>query len=201
MQLSVNGKQLDIGSSLKEHIERQVPVIVEKYFVDPTDASVTISKEGSSFRTDVAVHVGKGIMVQGHALSGDAYGSFDAALEHVGKRLRRYKRRLRDHHRRQGGKTERFPAAQYVLAPEQEEVAETDVGDAGDVTENGDQPVIIAEMQTDIETLTVSDAVMRMDLANLPAMMFRNRANGALNMVYVRRDGNIGWIDPQENKS
>ena len=140
-------------------------------------------------------------MVQGHALSGDAYGSFDAALEHVGKRLRRYKRRLRDHHRRQGGKTERFPAAQYVLAPEQEEVAETDVGDAGDVTENGDQPVIIAEMQTDIETLTVSDAVMRMDLANLPAMMFRNRANGALNMVYVRRDGNIGWIDPQENKS
>lgn len=186
---------------MKEHIERQVPVVVEKYFVDPTDASVTISKEGSSFRTDVAVHVGKGIMVQGHATSGDAYGSFDEALDHVGKRLRRYKRRLRDHHRRQGGKDERFPAAQYVLAPEVEEISETDANDAGDEGTNGDQPVIIAEMQTDIETLTVSDAVMRMDLANLPAMLFRNRANGALNMVYVRRDGNIGWIDPQENKS
>lgn len=192
---------------MKEHIERQVPVVVEKYFVDPTDASVTISKEGSSFRTDVTVHVGKGIMVQGHATSGDAYGSFDEALDHVGKRLRRYKRRLRDHHRRQGGKDERFTAAQYVLAPEVEEISETDAddaddaNDAGDEGTNGDQPVIIAEMQTDIETLTVSDAVMRMDLANLPAMLFRNRANGALNMVYVRRDGNIGWIDPQENKS
>lgn len=183
---------------MKEHIERQVPVVVEKYFVDPTDASVTISKEGSSFRTDVAVHVGKGIMVQGHAMSGDAYGSFDEALEHVGKRLRRYKRRLRDHHRRQGGKEERFTAAQYVLAPEDEEINETDTDDT---TNENDQPVIIAEMQTDIETLTVSEAVMRMDLAGLPAMMFRNRANGALNMVYVRRDGNIGWIDPQENKS
>jgi len=102
-------------------------------------------------------------------------------------------------HRRQGGKEERFTAAQYVLAPENEEVPETETGDVTETNENGDQPVIIAEMQTDIETLTVSDAVMRMAPANVPAMLFRNRANGALNMVYVRRDGNIGWIDPQEN--
>lgn len=195
MQLSINGKQIDIGSSLKEHIEHQVPVIVGKYFVNPTDANVTVSKEGPSFRTDVAVHVGKGIIVQGHAISGDPYAAFDEALEHVGKRLRRYKRRLRDHHRRSGSREERESAAQYVLAPEADTAAEPE-GDEG-----SDQPVIIAEMQTEIETLTVSEAVMRMDLANLPAMMFRNRAHGMLNMVYLRRDGNIGWIDPQDNKS
>lgn len=195
MQLSINGKQLDIGASLREHIERHVPSMVEKYFVNPTDANVTVSKEGGSFRTDIAVHVGKGIIVQGHALSSDPYAAFDEAANHVGKRLRRYKRRLRDHHRGHSGKTEAAPAAQYVLAAEEDD--ETEVGDASEP----DQPIIVAEMQTEIETLTVGEAVMRMDLANLPAMMFRNRAHGGLNMVYVRRDGNIGWIDPQEESA
>jgi ribosomal subunit interface protein len=190
MQLSVNGKQLDIGESLKEYIEREVPAIVEKYFANPTDADVTVSKEGATFRTDIAVHVGKGIVVQGHALSGDPYASFDEAAEHMAKRLRRYKRRLRDHHRDRSQKEEILRAAQYVLAAEEEANPETDEHP------EPDQPVIVAEMQTQIETLSVGAAVMRMDLANVPAMMFRNSAHGGLNMVYVRPDGNIGWVDP-----
>ena len=190
MQLSVNGKQLDIGDSLREHIEREVPAIVEKYFSNPTNADVTVSKEGSTFRTDIAVHVGKGIIVQGHALSEDPYASFDEAADHMAKRLRRYKRRLRDHHRERNQKEEMLKAAQYVLAAEEEGDSET--------TEHPepDQPVIVAEMQTQIETLSVGAAVMRMDLANLTAMMFRNSAHGGLNMVYVRTDGNVGWVDP-----
>lgn len=193
MQLSINGKQLDIGSSLREHIEQHVPAVIEKYFVNPTDASVTVSKEGSSFRTDIAVHVGKGIIVQGHALSEDPYAAFDTAAEHVAKRLRRYKRRLRDHHRGQGNRDETLRAAQYVLATE--ENTDEDLGEENEP----DQPVIVAEMETEIDTLTVGEAVMRMDLANLPAMMFRNRAHGGLNMVYLRGDGNIGWIDPRDS--
>ena len=190
MQLSVNGKQLDIGDSLKEYIEREVPTIVGKYFANPTDADVTVSKEGATFRTDITVHVGKGIMVQSHALSDDPYASFDEAAEHMAKRLRRYKRRLRDHHRERSQKEDVLNAAQYVLAPEEDAEPQ-----AGEPTEP-DQPVIVAEMQTHIERLSVGEAVMRMDLANLPAMMFRNSAHGGLNMVYVRSDGNIGWVDP-----
>lgn len=190
MQLSVNGKQLDIGDSLKEYIEREVPTIVEKYFANPTNADVTVSKEGVTFRTDIAVHVGKGIVVQGHARSGDPYASFDEAAEHMAKRLRRYKRRLRDHHRDRSQKEEILRAAQYVLAAEEE--ADSDTSEHPEP----EQPVIVAEMQTQIETLSVGAAVMRMDLANIPALMFRNSAHGGLNMVYVRPDGNIGWVDP-----
>ena len=190
MQLSVNGKQLDIGNSLKEHIEREVPAIVGKYFANPTDADVTVSKEGATFRTDIAVHVGKGIIVQGHARSGDPYASFDEAAAHMAKRLRRYKRRLRDHHRERSQKEDVLNAAQYVLAPEED--TEPHVEEHPEP----EQPVIVAEMQTRIEMLSVGEAVMRMDLANLPAMMFRNSAHGGLNMVYVRNDGNIGWVDP-----
>jgi ribosomal subunit interface protein len=190
MQLSVNGKQLDIGDSLRQHIEREVPTIVEKYFAKPTNADVTVSKEGLTFRTDIAVHVGKGIIVQGHARSEDAYASFDQAAEHMAKRLRRYKRRLRDHHHDRSQKEEILNAAQYVLAAEQDVDA-----DAAEHPEP-DQPVIVAEMQTQIETLSVGAAVMRMDLANIPAMMFRNSAHGGLNMIYLRTDGNIGWVDP-----
>lgn len=195
MQLSVNGKQLDIGDSLKEYIEREIPAVVEKYFANPTDADVTVSKEGSTFRTDIAVHVGKGIIVQSHALSADPYASFDDAADHVAKRLRRYKRRLRDHHRERTQKEDVLKAAQYVLAAE--ELAEPDDEDYAEP----DQPVIIAEMQTHIETLSVGEAVMRMDLASLPAMMFRNSAHGGLNMIYMRNDGNIGWVDPREEGS
>jgi ribosome hibernation promoting factor len=195
MQLSVNGKQLDIGNSLREHIEREIPAIVEKYFANPTNADVTVSKEGSTFRTDIAVHVGKGIIVQGHARSADPYAAFDEAAEHMAKRLRRYKRRLRDHHRERNHKEDVLKAAQYVLAAEDQ----TEPHD--DEYAEPDQPVIIAEMQTHIETLSVGEAVMRMDLASLPAMMFRNSAHGGLNMIYMRNDGNIGWVDPREEGS
>jgi ribosomal subunit interface protein len=190
MQLSINGKQLDVGAALQGHIEDQLPGIVGKYFENPTDAHVTLSKEGHDIRVDIAVHVGKGILLQGHAEAGDAYGAFDIAAEHVGKRLRRYKRRLRDHHRVRPEKVDVMPAAQYVLAAESEDVADDHAGEP-------DQPMVIAEMETEIENLTTGEAVMRMDLANVSALMFRNSAHGGLNMVYRRRDGNIGWVDPK----
>ena len=191
MQLSINGKQLDVGVALKTHIEDRLPEMIGKYFENPTDAHVTISREAGDMKADVSVHIGKGIMLRGNAVAGDAYAAFDEAMEHVGKRLRRYKRRLRDHHKDRSETVETLTALQYVLA------AETDAPEfTGDASEP-DQPVIVAEAATDIENLTASEAVMRMDLANLPALMFRNVAHGGLNMVYRRQDGNIGWVDPR----
>jgi hypothetical protein len=138
------------------------------------------------FRADISVHPIRGVLAKGSASADDAYAAFDAAVERIAKQLRRYKTRLNDHHKGRGSE-ESIPAQQYVIAAETEEE---------ELPEQG-QPVIIAELPTEIGTMSVSEAVMRMDLADVSALMFRNRANGGLNVVYRRTDGNIGWIDPQ----
>ncbi len=192
MHLSVKGKQLDAGSAWRRHVEAGLPATIAKYFDNAQDANVTLSKDGPGFRVDIIVHVGKRIMVQSHGKSDDAYGAYDQASANMGKRLRRYKRRLRDHHQSRDDKFDMLPALQYVLAGEPE---------AEDGAEGPDQPVVVAEMETEIETLSVGEAVMRMDLASQPALMFRNRAHGGLNMVYMRDDGQIGWVDPRGNRA
>lgn len=195
MQLSVTGKQLDVGDALRAHIEQNLSAAIGKYFANPTDANVVLSREARNIRADIKVHVGRGIILQGHADAGDAYAAFDLASEHIAKRLRRHKRRLRSHQRNKADTEKALRAQQYVLAPVQDEAVAAEGSESAD-----GQPVIIADMETHIDTLTVGEAVMRMDLANLPAMMFRNRAHGGLNMIHVRQDGNIGWIDPRGNR-
>lgn len=189
MHISVKGKQLDVGEAWRTHVEASLPEIVGKYFENAQGAQITLGKQGSTFHVDVVVHIGKKILVQSHGATGDAYSAFEEAASHLAKRLRRYKRRLRDHHQRPD-QVEALPAQQYVLAGENSEAE----------SEEKDEPIVIAEMETGIETLSVGEAVMRMDLANLPAMMFRNRAHGGLNMVYHRGDGHIGWVDPRGNR-
>ena len=193
MQINISGHQLDVGSSLRSHITDSLDAVVEKYFGQAVDASVVLSRERFRVRADVAIHIGRDIYVRAHETADDAYAAFDVAAAHLRKRLRRHKRRLRDHHAaRESAESAR--AQQYILAP-YEPVAE----EADEVGENGDHPVIVAEDQTLIENLTVSEAVMRLDLADVPAMVFRNAGNGGLNVVYRRSDGNIGWIDPGAN--
>ena len=135
------------------------------------------------------MHVGRGILIQGQGTADDPYLAFNAASEHIAKRLRRHKRRLRDHHRAERA-SETLSALQYVLAAEPED------DEAGRPRRGAGEPVVVAEMTTDIPLLTVSEAVMRMDLEDAPALMFRNSAHGGLNMVYRRTDGNVGWVDP-----
>lgn len=190
MQLSVNGKQIDVGDALRGHIEESLPAIVTKYFENPTDAHVTLTREGKGFKADITVHVGKGIVVQSRAESEDAYAAFDTAAVHVAKRLRRYKRRLRDHHRGRDESVKSVEVHQFVLEP---------LPETGEEQPDGDQPLIVAELAMKIEPLSVSEAVMRMDLSGEPALLFQNSANGTINMVYVRSDGNIGWIDTGGN--
>ncbi len=190
MEISVKGKQLDVGEAWRSHVEENLPAVIGKYFESAQDAQVTLAKQGSTFHVDMVVHVGKRIFVQSHGATGDAYSAFDEAAEHLAKRLRRYKRRLRDHHHRRPDEAEILTAQQYILAGE----------DIESESEEKDEPMVIAEMETGIETLSVGEAVMRMELANLPSMMFRNRAHGGLNMVYHRGDGHIGWVDPRGNR-
>ena len=190
MQLSVTGKQIDVGDALRGHIATSLDAAVSKYFDKAIEGSVVIARGNRTIRADITVHVGHNIQLQGHAEAGDPYAPFDAACERITKRLRRHKRRLRDHRKNSGkGAPEAMLVSQYILA-----------GDDEQESGEGDNPVVVAELETPIETLTVSEAVMRMDLADLNAVMFRNRGDGGINMVYRRGDGNIGWIDPQASK-
>jgi ribosomal subunit interface protein len=195
MQLSVTGKQTEIGEALRRHIEGSLGSILEKYFKTAIEAHVIVSKEAHLSRAEISIHIGRGIVVNARAAASEAYLAFDAAAERLAKQLRRYKRRLRDHHakgREPTGASER--AMDYVLAPIEEEEAEGEATEAGNV--NG-APAVIAEMSTELPSLTVGEAAMRMDLAEAPVLLFRNRSHGELNLVYRRTDGNIGWIDPK----
>jgi ribosomal subunit interface protein len=189
MQVLVTGKQIDVGDSLRGHVEATTAAIVGRYFDRAIEAHVVFCRERHLILSDISVHAGRGLLVQCHGESSDAYVAFDSAVERLNKQLRRYKRRLRNHHKPAKDASDAQDAVDYVLAPVADEEAKAPAGD-------DDQPLVIAEMRTSIPQLSVSEAVMRLDLADLPALMFRNSAHGNLSLVYRRRDGNVGWVDP-----
>ena len=195
MQLTVTGKQTEIGEAFRRHVESSLSSILDKYFKTAIEAHVVLSKEAHLSRAEISIHIGRGIIVNARASASEVYPAFDSAAERLGKQLRRYKRRLRDHHaktREPIAESER--ATDYVLAPIGEE--ETEAEEAEIQTVDG-APAVIAEMSTELPFLTVGEAAMRMDLAEATVLLFRNRSHGELNLVYRRVDGNIGWIDPE----
>lgn len=192
MQVTVTGKQLDVGEALRTHVDASLDAAVGKYFDNSVDTAVVFSREAHLFRAAITVHVGRGITVRGRGEAAEPYAAFDAATDHVAKRLRRYKRRLRGHRKNEGGDVEIIEAQQYVLRSEVDGDEE-----AGD----GHEHMIVAELISEIPTLTVGEAVMHLDLADSRQLMFRNSAHGGLNLVYRRDDGNIGWIDPRGNRT
>ena len=196
MHITVTGRHLDVGASLRRRVEEGLAAAVAKYFDRAIEAHVTFDKRGQFFLADIAVHVGRGIVAHSGGEADDPYVAFSGALEHLAKRLRRHKRRLRDHHNAtaRAGKTEE--AWQYVLAGSADE---DDEKQADGAAVNG-EPLVVAEMEAEIPTLSVGEAVMRLDLGSAPALMFRNAGNGGLNMIYRRADGNIGWVDPGARK-
>lgn len=191
MNVTVQGKQLDVGDALKTHVAEKLEDLNTKFFNRAIDGNVIFSKEGHGFfRTHITIHIGKDIMVQSHATEDDPYLSFDVASGKIAKQMRKYKNRLRDHHERLSRDTKVDAAARdMVLAP-----ADEQDNDAV----SGKDPVVIAEMTKPIQTMAVADAVMRLELMGEAALLFRNPAHGRLNMVYRRDDGNIGWVDPTE---
>lgn len=198
MHLSVKGKQIDVGDALRTHVAESLNSVVSKYFGKPMEANVVFSRDAHLYKADIQVHVGRHIMLQATAEATEPYPAFDTAADKIAKRLSRYKSRLRGHHGAEHHGLETVEAKKYILEPEADAPHVDGQDDAHDDHANEPaQPIIVAEMTTHINTLTVGEAVMRMDLAELPALLFRNRAHGELNMVYRRADGNIGWIDPQ----
>lgn len=203
MELAIHGKQMDVGDALRTHVAERLEDINAKYFNRAIDVTVTFSPESHSFvKAHVSLRVGRDIMVQGSSIEANAYAAFDSAAEKVGKQLSRYKRRLRDHHERleQTPETEMVKARDYVLAVKEIEGLTDQEAEAEDIPQ-GNDPLIIAEVSTNIQKMSVSDAVMRMDLSGQSALLFRNPKNNRLNMIYRRADGNIGWVEPAEDAS
>jgi len=200
MQLTVSGKQIDLSDALRVHVEQHLDTITTKYFDHALEANVTFSKARSFFTCDINVHAGRGITVRGEGEAGDAHAAFDDAAEHIATRLRRYRRRVSDHARDAGNRAKPEAGRQYVLRAEEDVESHKDAANGAAPSAAAEvfdlHSTVVAEYDTSIETLTVRDAVMRLDLAFQQVLMFRNSKNGQFNVVYRRTDGHIGWIAP-----
>lgn len=189
MRYQISGKQIDIGDALQTHVKDSLGVAVGKYAQRPTDASVVFSKSGAEFVCEATVHLSTGLTAAAKGHAHEIYAAFDSTCEKMEKQLRRYKRRLKDHHRDRPNPVESLQGSMYVLAPSEHEEEEHEPQDL--------QPIIVAEMETRIPSLSVGEAVMQMELAGAPVLVFRNEKHSGVNVVYRREDGNVGWIDPR----
>ncbi|MBV9537405.1 MAG: ribosome-associated translation inhibitor RaiA [Acidisphaera sp.] len=194
MHITVSGKQVELSDALRTRVATSLDQIAEKYFDHALEANVTFSRARSFFTCDINVHAGRGLVLRGEGEAADANSAFDDAAEHIAKRLRRYRRRVNDHARDLANRERPEAARQYVLRQEEEDTrgAEPDAAGRRPAT----YATVVAEAPAEIDRLSVGDAVMRMDLADQPVLMFRNSTTGELNVVYRRSDGHIGWIDP-----
>ena len=189
MNIQVSGKNFDLGAALQAHVEGRLAEGVRKYFDRGAAAVVTFSRERHQVECEMTAHLSSGVFLAAHGEGGDAYAAFEESLEKLEKRIRRYKRRLKNHHAN-GRELPSEQASYYTLAPlpAEEDADEDQTGDHS--------PVVVAERQHALREMTVGAAVMQLDLAESPAFVFRNAGHGRINVVYRRRDGNIGWIDP-----
>mgnify|MGYP000886216570 CR=1 FL=1 len=187
MRYQISGKQIDIGMSLQTHVRTELDEVVQKYAERPTDALVVFSKSAHEFTCEATVHLSTGLIATAKAKDTEIYAAFNSCCAKMEKQLRRYKRRLKDHHKDRTQPVELFGGSSYILASD-------------DGTEQSEpetlQPVIVAEMEAKIPSLSVGEAVMQMELAGAPVLVFRNENKDGVNVVYRRDDGNIGWIDP-----
>jgi ribosomal subunit interface protein len=187
MQIKVTGKNLDVGSALREHVETRLLQLQQRYFDGTVHAHVTMEKQRGGFHTDCALHLTTGLVLQAHGSAAEAHPSFDQAASHLEKQLRRYKQRLKDHHKARREPVRQVEAQSYVISPAPEASDEPEAVN----------PVVVAETGITLPELTVGEAVMQLDISTTSFLLFRNGGHGGLNLVYRRSDGNIGWVDPK----
>ena len=197
MQVQVSGKHVDVGEALRGRVSDELQGAIGKYFERGGDAEVVVSRDGHGFRVDCAVTLASGQQLQSHGLGGDAHAAFGYALNKIETRIRRYKRRLKSHTPAATAKAAETAALYVLRAP-----GDDDLGDewAGADGETPPAAMIIAESEAALKTMTVSMAVMELDLTESQTIVFRNAAHGGLSVVYRRSDGHIGWIDPERTK-
>jgi ribosomal subunit interface protein len=188
MTIKVTGKNIDLGESLRSYALNRVDTALGKYSGRSLSGQISVEKNHDGFFTQCAMHLASGLDVQSTGSGADAYGSVDSAMERLEKRLRRYKRRLKSHGQGVDGPAQLYESAGIDYVIDAEQAADGESGEGG--------PAVIAETPARVRAMSVSDAVMQMDLADQTFLVFRNASHGGINVVYRRPDGNIGWIDP-----
>jgi len=198
MQIQIVSKGIDVSGALQEEISGRVADGVSKYFSRPSEAYVAVSREGSGFRVTVSLHLPSGVMLQAQGDDNDAYKAADKAAGHMEKRLRRYKRKLKNPHNENKSElpAETTPITVFQGHPETEFDDDDDEADL-----QGSEPVIVAETPGEMRAMTASMAVLELEAAGAPFLIFRNIAHNGINIVYRRPDGHVGWIDPDRDKS
>jgi len=190
MTLRISGKSISVGEALRGRVSERTDEVLRKYFDGNYSGHITLSKDGFGFRTDCALHLDSGITLEAESNAIDAYASADQALLMIEKRLRRYKSRLKDRSARkayaEAAVLAALDAPSYVIEAPAE----------GDEEVTGYSPVIIAEATTSLKRLSVSEAVMELDLTGAACIVFQHGGSGRVNIIYRRADGNVGWIDP-----
>jgi ribosomal subunit interface protein len=189
MQLQISGQHIAVGSSLQEYVNDRTNSVVKKYFAEAPSGHVHFSKQNHNYNCDIVVNEGTGrhVIIKSNSSSDEIYNAYDVALGKLEKQLRRYKSKLNDYSKKvKSSETITGEATKYVISPNYEEEEQEF---------NTDNPAIIAEKPAKILHLSVGEAVMQMDLANLPALMFKNSKTDRINIVYYRKDGNISWVD------
>lgn len=196
MGVQVSGRHVDVGEALRTRIEYELAASIGRYFERGGDAEVVVSRDGHGFRVECAILLASGQQLQSHGLGADAHAAFGQALEKAVARVRRYKQRLKSHAPAASAKAAET-AALMVLRPPGEEGEDLDGWTDPDTPPSA---MVIAETETSLRTMTVSMAVLELDLIEAQTIVFRNAAHGGLSVVYRRTDGNIGWIDPARTK-
>jgi ribosomal subunit interface protein len=184
MNLRISGKHMEIGDAFRSRIEGRIGEAIDKYFDGGFSGHVTVEKSGSRFSADCMIRLDTGMSLQATGEAQEPISAFDVAAERFEKRLRRYKRRLREHHSN-GNDSGQIDVAYKVMAS---------VSDDEEVPENY-APAIVAESTVRLKTMSVASAVIELDTKDSPVYVFRNAGNDHVNIVYRRSDGNIGWID------
>ena len=196
MDIRVSGHQIETGEALQTYVADRLNTMVEKYFSRALSSQVTFGKGAhGAFTCDIVTHVNKGLILKSHGDAQDVHLSFDQAAEKLDKQLRRYKRRVQDRHEQTAHAQAEEEAAYTVFAAPAPWTDPID-GEADNAAES-DSPPVIAETTADIPEASVADAVMMLDLRDTTALLFKNAGTGAHNMVYRRRDGSIGWVEPR----
>jgi ribosomal subunit interface protein len=199
LQVQVSGRQVDVGEALRSRIIDELTGQIGKFFERGGSAEVVVSREAHLFKVDCSVLLASGQQVLAHGTGGDAHAAFSSALERIEKRVRRYKRRLKNHHAASPRLPDEMASVTVFRAPE--DVDDESFGEAGQADDGPPGAMVIAETERVIQTLTVGMAVLELDLSNYPVILFRNAAHGGLSVVYRRPDGNIGWIDPERTRN
>ena len=190
MTLRISGKSISVGDALRSRVSERTDEVLRKYFDGNYSGHITLSKDGFGFRTDCSLHLDSGITLEADSNAADAYASADQALVMIEKRLRRYKSRLKD---RSARKTY---AANAALADIDAPSYVIEAPAEGDEEVTAYSPVIIAEATTSLKRLSVSEAVMELDLTGAACIVFQHGSSGRVNIIYRRTDGNVGWVDP-----